>query len=118
MNDRLHPLPKADEPSDAMSSVPSSSSDFSDSYNSDDVRRFLREWRAAQNRYSEVTQENGLLEICLEASQATLHAAEEEASVLRARLVESDVAMTGKMGFRDIFILLSTVFILIVPPFL
>ena len=118
VNDRLHPLPRAGEPFGAVSSIPASSSDSSDSYNGDDARRFLREWRAAQNRYSEVTQENGLLEICLEASQATLHAAEEEASVLRARLVESDAAVTGKMGFRDIFILISIDFILIVPPFL
>jgi len=93
-------------------------SDSSNSYNGDDAWRFLREWRAAQNRYSEVTQENGQLEICLGASQAALHAPEEEASAVRARLVESDAAVTGKMGFRDIFILISIVFILIVPPFL
>ena len=118
MNDRLHPLPRAGEPFDAVSSAPASSLDSSDSYNGDDARRFLREWRAAQNRYSEVTQENGLLEICLEASQATLHAAEEEACAIRARLVESNTTVTGKTSFRDIFILISTVFILIVPPFL
>ena len=59
MNDSLRPLPRADEPSDAASSAPASSSDSSDSYNGDDARRFFQEWRAAQNRYSEVTQENG-----------------------------------------------------------
>ena len=59
VNDSLRPLPRADEPSDVVSSAPASSSDSSDSYNGDDARRFLQEWRAAQNRYSEVTQENG-----------------------------------------------------------
>ena len=78
----LRPLPRAGEPSDVVSSAPSSSLDSSDSYNGDDARRFLREWRAAQNRYSEVTRENGQLEICLGASQAALHAAEEEASAV------------------------------------
>ena len=117
MNDRLRPLPKAGEPSDAVSSAPTSSSDFSDSYNGDDARRFLRELRAAQNRYSKVTRENGQLEIHLGASQTDLHASEEEASAVRAWLAESDAAVIGKTGFRDIFILISTVFILIVPPF-
>ena len=117
MNDRLRPLPRAGEPFDAVSSTPASSLDSFNSYNGDDARCFLREWRVAQNRYSEVTRENGQLEICLGASQAALHAVEEEASVVRARLVKSDAAMIGKMGFRDIFILLSTAFILIVPPF-
>jgi len=65
-----------------------------------------------------VTRENGQLEIHLGVSQAALHAAKEEASAVRAWLVESDAAVTGKTGFRDIFILISTVFILIVPPFL
>ena len=82
MNDRVRPLPRAVEPSDVVSSAPSSSLDSSDSYNGDDARRFLREWRAAQNRYSEATRENGQLEICLGASQAALHAAEEEASAV------------------------------------
>jgi len=82
MNDRLRPLPRAGEPSDAVSSVPSSSSDSSDSYNGDDARRFLWEWRVAQNCYSEATRENGQLKIHLEASQAALHAAEEEASAI------------------------------------
>ena len=118
MNDRLRPLPRAGESFDAASSVPASSLDSSDSYNGDDAQRFLWEWRAAQNRYSEATRENGQLEIRLGASQAALHAAEEEASAARARLVESDAAVTGKTGFRDIFILISIVFILIAPPFL
>ena len=68
MNDRLRPLPRASEPSDVVSSAPSSSLDSSDLYNGDDARCFLQEWRVAQNRYSEATRENGQLEIRLEAS--------------------------------------------------
>ena len=55
VNDSLRPLPRAGEPSNVVSSALASSSDSSDSYNGDDARRFLREWRAAQNHYSEVT---------------------------------------------------------------
>ena len=80
MNDSLRPLPRAGEPSDAASSTSISSSDSFDSYNSDDARHFLQEWRVAQNRYSEVTRENGHLEILLGVSQTALHAAEEEAN--------------------------------------
>ena len=107
MNDRLRPLPRAGEPSDAVSSAPSLSSDSSDLYNGDDAQCFLREWRAAQNRYSKATRENGQLEIHLGASQAALHAAEEEASAIRARLAESDAVVTGKMIFRDVSIPIS-----------
>ena len=82
MNDSLRPLPRVGGPSDAASSVPASSSDSSDSYNGDDARRYLHEWRMDQNRYSEVTWENGQLETRLGVSQATLHAAEEEASAI------------------------------------
>ena len=103
MNDSLHPFPRAGEPSDAASSVPASSSNSSDSYNGDDARHFIREWRAAQNRYSEVTQENGQLEIHLGVSQAALHAAEEEASAVRAWLAESDAMVAGKMNSRNAF---------------
>ena len=96
MNDSLHPLPRADRPSDAAPSLPTSSSDSSDSYNGDDARCYLHEWRMAQNRYSEVTWENDQLEIRLGVSQAALHAAEEEASAVRAWLAESDVMVVGK----------------------
>ena len=118
MNDILRPLPRDVKPFDAVSSAPASSSDSFDSYNGDDARPFLREWRVAQNSYSEATRENSQLKIHLRASQATLHAAEEEASAIRERLVESDATVTGKTGFRDIFIPISIVFILIVLPFL
>ena len=84
MNDSLRPLPRAGGPSNAASSMPASLSDSSNSYNGDDAQRYLHEWRMAQNRYSEATWENGQLEICLGVSQATLHAAEEEASAVRA----------------------------------
>ena len=84
MNDSLRPLSRASGPSNAASSTPTLSSDSFDSYNGDDARRFLREWRAAQNRYSEVTWENGQLEIHLGVSQAALHAAKEEANAVPA----------------------------------
>ena len=84
MNDSLRPLPRAGGPSDATSSMSASSSDSSDSYNGDDARRYLHEWRMAQNRYSEATWENDQLEIRLRVSQAALHVAKEEASAVRA----------------------------------
>ena len=68
MNDSLRPLPRASGPSNAASSVLASSLDSSDSYNGDDARRYLHEWRMAQNRYSEVTWENDQLEIRLGVS--------------------------------------------------
>ena len=68
MNDSFHPLPWAGVPSDAASSMLASSSDSSDSYNGDDARRYLYEWRMAQNHYSEATWENGQLEIRLGVS--------------------------------------------------
>ena len=55
----------------------------------------------AQNRYSEVTWENGQLEIRLGVSQATLHVAEEEASAVRACLAESDAMVAGKINSRN-----------------
>ena len=90
MNDSLRPLPRVGGPSNTASSVLSSSLDSSDSYNGDDARRYLHEWRMAQNHYYEAIWENSQLEICLGVSQATLHAAEEEASAVQAQLAESD----------------------------
>ena len=112
MNDSLRPLSRAGGPSDAISSVPASSSDSSDSYNGDDTRRYLHEWRMAKNHYSEVTWENGQLEIHLRVSQAALHAAEVEASTVRARLAKSDAMVAGKMNsmkasYSDFSLLLS-----------
>ena len=122
MNDSLRPLPpRADEPSNAVSdatSTSNSSSDSSDSYNGDDARCFLREWRAAQDHHSEATRENGQLEIHLGVSQAALHAAEGEASTARAWLAESDAMVAGKMDSKNTFILISTVLILIALLFL
>ena len=68
VNDSLRPLPRAGEPTNIVSFAPASSSDSSNSYNDDDAWRFLREWRVVQNRYSEVTRENGQLEIRLGVS--------------------------------------------------
>ena len=72
----------------------------------------------AKDRYSEATRENGQLEICLGASQATLLAAEEEASVARAWLAKSDAMVAGKMNSKKTLLLISTVFILIAPLFM
>ena len=118
MNDSLCPLPRAGEPSDTVSSAPASSSDSSDSYNGDDARCFLREWRTAQDHYSEATWENDQLKICLGVSKAALHTTEEEASAARAWLAESDAMVACKMDSENIFTLISTIFILIVPLFL
>ena len=101
MNDSLRPLPRAGGPSDAASSVPASSSDSSDSYNGDDARRYLHEWRMTQNHYSEATWENGQLEIHLGVSQAALHLTEEQASAVRAWLAKSDAIMAGKINSRN-----------------
>ena len=98
MNDSLRHLPRAGGPSDAASFVPASLSDSSNSYNGNDARRYLHEWRMAQNCYSEVTWENGQLEIRLGVSQATLCVAKEEASAVRAQLAESNATVAGKMN--------------------
>jgi len=71
----------------------------------------------AQNRYSEATRENGQLEIRFGASQAALHAAEEEASAVRARLAESDAVVIGKMIFMDVSISISHCLYLDSSPF-
>ena len=101
MNDSLRPLPRAGGPSNAASSVPTSSSDSSDSYNDNDARCYLHEWRMAQNRYSEATWENGQLETHLGVSQAALHVAEEEASAVRAWLAKSDAMVASKINSRN-----------------
>ena len=114
MNDNLHPLSRAGKPSDAASSALALSLDSSNSYNGDDAQRFFREWRAAEDRYSDAIQKNGQLEIHLEVFQAALNAAEEEASAVRARLAESDAVVAGKMTSMNASILVSTIFVLIV----
>jgi len=98
--------------------MPDSSSDSFDSYNGDDAWRFLREWRAAQDRYSEATRENGQLEIHFGASQAALLATEEEAYAARAWLTESDAMGVGKMNSKKTLISISTIFVMIAPLFL
>ena len=108
MNDSLRPLPpRAGEPSNAASdaaSAPDSLLDSSDSYNGNNAWHFLQEWRAAQDRYSKATWENSQVEIRLWVSQATLRAAEEEASATWARLAESDALVVGKMDYKNTFI--------------
>ena len=71
-----------------------------------------------QDRYSKATRENGQLEICLGASQATLLASEEEVSAAQVRLAKSDAMMADKMNFKTTLISISTIFGLIAPLFL
>ena len=70
--------------SDVVSSRPVSSSGSSNSYDGNDARSFFREWRAAEDSYSEAIRNNGQLEIRLGVFQVALNAAEEEASAIRA----------------------------------
>ena len=101
------------KPTDAASSVPASSSGSSNSYDGDDARSFFREWRAAEDRYSEAIRNNGQLETRLGVFQAALNAAEEEASIVRARLAESDAAVAGKTRSMNVSIMVSIAFVLI-----
>jgi hypothetical protein len=73
-----------------------SSVDSSDSYYGDEARGYLREWRMAEGRYIEVTQENGRLETRLRVTEVALHTAEEETSATWARLAEADAMVAGK----------------------
>ena len=114
MNDSLRSLLRADKPSDTASSTPASLSDSSNSYIGDDAQRFFREWRAAEDRYSEAIQKNSQLEIRLRVFQAALNVAEEEASAVRAWLAEFDIVVVGKMSSMNASILTSTVLTLIV----
>ena len=98
------------KPTDAVSSVPASSSGSSNSYDDDDAQSFFQEWRAAEDRYSEAIRNNGHLEIRLGVFQAALNAAEEEASTIRARLAESDTTVVGKTRSMNVSILVSIAF--------
>ena len=93
-------------------------SDSSNSYNGDDARRFLQEWRAAQDYYFEATQENSQLEIRLRASQAALLTIEEEANVVRAQLAESDAMVASKMIFKKTSVLSPSASVLTTHLFL
>ena len=113
MNDSLHPFPRTDKPTDAASSMLASSLGSSNSYDGDDAWCFFREWRAAEDRYSEVIRNNGQLEIHLGVLQAALNTVEEEANANRARLAESDAVVVGKMSSMNVSILVSVAYVLI-----
>ena len=113
MNDSLHPFPRTDNPADAASSTPASSSGSSNSHDGDDARHFFQEWRAAEDRYSKAIWNNGQLEIHLGVLQAALNAAEEETNDVRAWLAESDAAVVGRMSSMNVSILVSIAFVLI-----
>ena len=110
MNDILRPFPRIGKLADDASSASASSSDSSNSYNGDNARRFFREWRVDEYRYSEVIRNNGQLEIRLGVFQAALNAAEEEASAIQALLAEFDTAVASKMSSMNISILVSIAF--------
>ena len=65
VNDSLNPFPRTNNPANAASSAPASLSGSSNSYDGDDARRFFQGWRTAEDRYSEVIQNNSQLEIHL-----------------------------------------------------
>ena len=68
----------------------------------------------AKNHYSEVTWENGQLEIHLRVSQAALHAAEEEASAVRAQLTKSNAMVAGKMNSMKAFTLIVFITLILI----
>jgi hypothetical protein len=78
-----------------------------DSYNGDNARCFRCEWHAAIDRYSKATRQNGQLEFALNASQATLSAAEGEANMVWAQLAESDARVAGKTFKAPAFFIAS-----------
>lgn len=85
---------------DAHSVAPAgSSSNSADSYNRDDARRFLRERNETRYLYSDATRKVRWLEFCLEATQATLSAAEGETSATRAMLAHADARVAGRFLF-------------------
>jgi hypothetical protein len=103
LNDSLRPLPlMAEGPSNAANATSStldSSVDFSNLYNGDDAHCYLQEWRMAKGRYSKVSRENGQLEICLKVTEVTLHATEEETSIVWTGLAKADAMVAGKFHF-------------------
>ena len=72
----------------------------------------------AKDRYSESTWENSQLESHLEASQATLLTAEEEANASRAWLAKFDAMGVGKMIFKKTSILTPSASVLTTHLFL
>ena len=113
MNDSLHPFPRTDNPANAASSAPASSSGSSSLYDGDDAWCFFQEWRAAEDRYSEAIWNNGQLEIRLGVLQAALNAVEEETNTVQAWLAESNAAVAGKMSSMNVSIPASVDFVLI-----
>ena len=75
------------------------------SYNGDDARRYLRWWKGTRDLYSEATREIVRLQLCLDATQAALIAAEGETSTARAMLSDVDgrVAGTDLLSEQNLF---------------
>jgi len=79
----------------AESAPAASSRGSADSYNGDDARRYLHLWKGTYDLYSEATREFVHLQLCLEATQAALTAAEGETTAARAMLSASDGRVAG-----------------------
>ena len=73
-----------------------------------DACHYLRERNAAMDRYSEVTYENGHLEIALSTSQDALAATKGETNAVWVELATSDASVAGK--FFKIILYLITLF--------
>ena len=78
-----------------------SSNDSSDPYTEDDARHYLHEWDEALGRYWEAAQESKHLKDALTASQTALATVEGESSTARARLVEFNARVVGKVFRRS-----------------
>ena len=76
-----------------------------DSYTGDDARRYIRWWKGTRDLYSETTREIVRLQLCLDATQAALIAAEGESSTARAMLSDVDgrVAGTDLLSEQNLF---------------
>lgn len=84
-----------------MSSSSSSTLSSFDLYDWRDVQNLINARDEARNMYSESTQEVGRLELCLEAVKTTLVALEGETNAARARTVEADARVAGKVSFLE-----------------
>jgi hypothetical protein len=100
-----------------------SSSDPSNSYTGDDVRRYLHEQDEALGRCWEAAWETECLEAALTTSQTALTTVEGESSAARAWLAESDARVAGRI-FRSnsvsssscpitLFMMISSFFIIV-----
>jgi hypothetical protein len=84
------------------SSLSSSLSTDSESYDGQDVWNLIRERREAENLYSEAMHEVGRLELCLDAVETTLSASQEETNVAQMRADEAYARAAGKLSLKSL----------------